>query len=50
MMGLFQDLIALQREIHLAFADRIGTFAQIGDWCRLALKRKNAAVLSGLGS
>jgi ABC-type nickel/cobalt efflux system permease component RcnA len=36
MMGLFQDLIALQREIYLAFADRIGTFAQTGDWTLLA--------------
>ena len=28
MMGLFQDLVAIQREIYLAFADRIGDFAR----------------------
>ncbi len=36
MMGLFQDLVAIQREIYLAFADRIGAFAQTGDWALLA--------------
>ena len=28
MMGLLQDLVAIQRETYLAFADRIGDFAQ----------------------
>lgn len=36
MMGLFQDLVAIQREIYLAFADRIGDFARTGDWRLLA--------------
>lgn len=36
MMGLFQDLVAIQREIYLAFADRIGDFAKTGDWTLLA--------------
>lgn len=36
MMGLFQDLVAIQREIYLAFADRIGDFAKTGDWRLLA--------------
>lgn len=36
MPGLFQDLVAIQREIYLAFADRIGDFAQTGDWTLLA--------------
>jgi ABC-type nickel/cobalt efflux system permease component RcnA len=36
MIGLFQDLIAIQREIYLAFADRIGDFATTGDWTLLA--------------
>jgi len=36
MLGLFQDLVAIQREIYLAFADRIGNFAQTGDWTLLA--------------
>jgi ABC-type nickel/cobalt efflux system permease component RcnA len=36
MMGLFQDLVAIQRESYLAFADRIGDFAQTGDWSPLA--------------
>lgn len=36
MMGLFQDLVAVQREIHLAFAERIKTFAETGDWTLLA--------------
>ncbi len=35
MMGLFQDLVAIQREIYLAFADRIGDFAKTGDWTLL---------------
>lgn len=37
MWGLYQDLIALQREIYLSFADRIGTFAVTGDWSQLAV-------------
>jgi nickel/cobalt exporter len=36
MMGLFQDLVAIQRDIYLAFADRIGDFAKNGDWTSLA--------------
>jgi ABC-type nickel/cobalt efflux system permease component RcnA len=36
MMALFQVLVAIQREIYLAFADRIGTFARTGDWSVLA--------------
>lgn len=36
MMGLFQDLVAIQRDIYLAFADRIGDFAKTGDWSLLA--------------
>jgi hypothetical protein len=32
----FQDLVAIQREIYLAFADRIGDFAKTGDWTLLA--------------
>jgi nickel/cobalt exporter len=36
MMGLFQDLVAIQREIYLAFADRIGDFAKTGNWTLLA--------------
>ncbi len=32
MIGLFQDLVALQREIYLAFADRIKMFAAGGEW------------------
>ena len=36
MMGLFQDLVAIQREIYLVFADRIGDFAKTGDWTLLA--------------
>jgi len=35
MMGLFQDLVAIQREIYLVFADRIGDFAKTGDWTLL---------------
>lgn len=35
MMGLFQDLVAIQREIYLAFAGRIGDFAKTGDWTLL---------------
>lgn len=30
-MYLFQYLVSIQRDIHLAFADKIGTFAQTGD-------------------
>jgi nickel/cobalt exporter len=36
MMGLLQDLVAIQREIYLAFADRISEFAASGDWTLLA--------------
>jgi nickel/cobalt transporter (NicO) family protein len=36
MWGLFHDLVAVQREIYLAFADRIRTFAETGDWMLLA--------------
>lgn len=36
MWGLFQDLVAIQREIYLAFADRIRAFAETGDWMLLA--------------
>lgn len=36
MMGLLQELVAIQREIYLAFADRIGNFAETGDWQLLA--------------
>jgi nickel/cobalt exporter len=36
MLGLFQDLVAIQREIYLAFADRISDFAKTGDWSSLA--------------
>jgi nickel/cobalt exporter len=36
MMGFFQDLVAFQREIYLAFAARIGDFAMTGDWTLLA--------------
>ena len=35
-MYLFQSLIAIQRDIYLAFADRTGAFAQTGDWSALA--------------
>ena len=35
MIGLFQDLVALQREIYFAFADRIKMFAAGGDWGRV---------------
>ncbi len=30
MLVLFQNLVALQHEINLAFGDRIGTFAETG--------------------
>ncbi|WP_122523197.1 ABC transporter permease [Pannonibacter phragmitetus] len=36
MWGIYQDLVAIQREIYLAFADRIGVFAATGDWHQLA--------------
>jgi nickel/cobalt exporter len=36
MIGLFQDFVAIQREIYLAFADRIGDFARTSDWTLLA--------------
>jgi len=35
-MGVFQDLVAIQREIYLACAGRIGDFAKTGDWAFLA--------------
>lgn len=35
-MFLFQHLIAIQRDIYLAFADKIGEFAQTGNWSVLA--------------
>jgi hypothetical protein len=35
-MGLLPDLVAIQREIYLACADRIGDFARTGDWTLLA--------------
>lgn len=37
MLGLYQDLLALQREIYLTFADRIGSFAATGDWSELII-------------
>lgn len=36
MWGFFQDLVAIQREIYLAFADRTRAFAETGDWMLLA--------------
>ncbi len=36
MIGPFQDLVAIQREIYLAFANRIGDFAKRGDGTLLA--------------
>lgn len=36
MWGFFQDLVAIQREIHLAYADRIRAFAETGYWMLLA--------------
>lgn len=36
MIGLFQDLVAFQREIYLAFAERIKAFAETGEWSVLA--------------
>ena len=32
---LLQDVVAIQREIYLAFADRVGDFAKTGDWTLL---------------
>jgi ABC-type nickel/cobalt efflux system permease component RcnA len=37
MWQLYQELVALQREIYLAFADRIGSFASTGNWSELAI-------------
>ncbi|PSM19721.1 ABC transporter permease [Nitratireductor sp. StC3] len=37
MWQFYQQLVALQREIYLAFADRIGSFASTGDWSELAV-------------
>lgn len=36
MMGLFQNLVAIQHEIYLAVAERIGDFARTGYWTLLA--------------
>lgn len=36
-MYLFQYLISVQRDIYLAFADKIGAFARTEDWSLLAL-------------
>jgi ABC-type nickel/cobalt efflux system permease component RcnA len=36
MWQLYQQLVAVQRDIYLAFADRIGAFAETGDWQLLA--------------
>jgi ABC-type nickel/cobalt efflux system permease component RcnA len=36
MISVLHDLIVLQREIYLAFAARIGAFAETGDWSLLA--------------
>ena len=35
-MDLFQYLVSVQRDIYLAFADKIGIFARTGDWSLLA--------------
>ena len=35
-MWLFHDLIVIQREIYLAFADRIRDFASTGNWSLLS--------------
>ena len=40
MMGLFQDLVAIQRQIYLAFAERIGDFARTGAWLSHAAKAR----------
>lgn len=37
MWQLYQELVALQREIYLTFADRIGSFASTGNWSELAI-------------
>ena len=37
LQGLFQHMLAIQREIYAAFAGRIGTFAETGDWAPLAV-------------
>lgn len=34
---LFQEAVSLQRDIYLAFAARIRTFAETGDWWQLAI-------------
>lgn len=36
MWGVYQDLVAFQREIYLTFASHIRTFAETGDWTLLA--------------
>ena len=35
MLGLYQELAALQREIYLAFGERIGSFASTSNWSDL---------------
>ncbi|MCB0059962.1 MAG: hypothetical protein KDE45_23150 [Caldilineaceae bacterium] len=37
LLGLYADAVAAQREIYLAFADRIRDFAETGDWAQLAV-------------
>lgn len=37
MLGFYQEIAALQREIYLSFGDRIGSFAATGDWSALAV-------------
>ena len=32
---LFAQAVSVQRDIYLAFADRIGNFAETGDWSQL---------------
>lgn len=36
-VGLINDLIAFQRDIYLAFGERIRLYAQTGDWSQLAV-------------
>lgn len=37
LLGLYSDAVAAQRDIYLAFADRIRDFAETGDWSQLAV-------------
>ncbi|MCB2056460.1 MAG: sulfite exporter TauE/SafE family protein [Novosphingobium sp.] len=37
LFGLYSDAVAAQRDIYLAFADRIRDYAQTGDWSGLAV-------------